>query len=176
MQKSFQKSGTPLACSSFMELFDHKSLDAIGRKLLKKKETIAIAESVTSGLIQFSFSTIKDASCFFQGGITAFNIGQKFKHLQVDPVHALSVNCVSQRVSEEMAKEVCNQFKSTWGIGITGYATAEPVSNNKVFAFYAIAHKGKIKAKGKINLPKVEPTDVQLFYTNKVISRLKQIV
>ncbi len=159
-----------------MKLFDQKSLDEIGKKMLKKKETIAIAESVTSGLLQFSFSTVKDASRFFQGGITAFNIGQKFKHLQVDPVHALAVNSVSQQVAEEMAKEVCNQFKSTWGIGITGYATPERSSRNKVFAFYAISYRGKINAKGKINIAKAEPMDVQLYFANKTIGKLLQLI
>ena len=95
-----------------MEMFNDKRLASIGKKLLKKKETIAVAESVTSGLLQFAFSTMKDASCFYQGGITTFNIGQKFKHLQVDPVHALAVNCVSQKVADEMAQQVCILLKA----------------------------------------------------------------
>ncbi|HET9747290.1 MAG TPA: CinA family protein [Chitinophagaceae bacterium] len=159
-----------------MEMFNNKNLGSIGKKLLRKKETIAIAESVTSGLLQFAFSTIKDASCFYQGGITAFNIGQKFKHLQVDPVHALAVNSVSQKVAEEMAQQVCSLFKSDWGIGVTGYATPEPPSGHKLFAFYAIAFKNKIRAKGKLSLSKGEPTEVQLYYTNKIVNRLLELV
>ena len=158
-----------------MKLFNDKGLSSIGKKLLRRKETIAIAESVTSGLLQFAFSTIKDASCFYQGGLTAFNIGQKFKHLQVDPVHALAVNSVSQKVASEMAQQVCILFKSDWGIGITGYATPEPSSENKVFAFYAIVYQNKIKAKGKLTPNKTEPTDIQLYYTNKIINKILQL-
>ena len=159
-----------------MELFDKKILDTIGKKLLRKKQTIAIAESVTSGLLQFAFSNIKDASCFYQGGITAFNIGQKFKHLQVDPVHALAVNCVSQRIAEEMAREVCNLFKSDWGIAITGYASAEPVSGNKIFAYYAIVYKKRIRSKGKLNPKKTDPAEVQLYYSNAIIKKIMSLV
>ena len=158
-----------------MEMFNDKRLASIGKKLLKKKETIAVAESVTSGLLQFAFSTMKDASCFYQGGITTFNIGQKFKHLQVDPVHALAVNCVSQKVADEMAQQVCILFKSDWGIGITGYATPEPSSGNKVFAFYAIAYKNKIKAKGKLIPHEADPTDIQLFYANQIMNKLLKL-
>ncbi|MEJ0104835.1 MAG: CinA family protein [Bacteroidota bacterium] len=85
-----------------MNTFNKKILEGIGKKLLKKKESIAVAESVTSGLLQLAFSCIPDAACFFQGGITAYNIAQKFKHLEVEPLHALSVNCVSPKVAKEM--------------------------------------------------------------------------
>lgn len=155
-----------------MELFDKDILGSIGKKLLRKQETIAIAESVTSGLLQFAFSNIKDASCFYQGGLTAFNIGQKFKHLQVDPVHALSVNGVSQKVAEEMALQVCVLFKSDWGVAVTGYASAVPISGNKIFAFYAISHKSKIRSKGKLNSKKNDPSEVQKTYVNRIVKEI----
>src|SRR5436190_21131457 len=115
-----------------MNTFDKKVLERLGKKLLKKKQTVAVAESVTSGLLQFAFSCIPDAASFFQGGITAYNIAQKFKHLQVEPLHALSVNCVSSKVAKEMALHVCQLYSSDWGIGITGYASPVPESGNKV--------------------------------------------
>jgi len=85
--------------------FDKKILTQIGKRLLAKKQTIAVAESVTSGLLQFAFSSMENAADFYQGGITAYNIAQKFKHLTVEPLHALSVNCVSAKVAEQMAKK-----------------------------------------------------------------------
>ena len=159
-----------------MELFDKNLLEEIGKKLLKKKQTIAIAESVTSGLLQFAFSNIKDASCFYQGGITAFNLGQKSKHLQVDPVHALAVNSVSQKVAEEMAAHVCVLFKSDWGIGITDYASPEPSSGNKVFAYHAIIFKNKIRSKGKLSPKKQQPTQVQRFYADAIIKKIVRLI
>jgi len=155
-----------------MRLFDHKILESIGEKLLKKKQTIAVAESITSGLLQFAISGIPDAACFFQGGITAYNIAQKFKHLEVEPLHALSVNCVSQKVAKEMAGQVCQLYTSDWGIGITGYASPTPESGNNVFAFFAIAYKGKIKSSGKINPPKTDPPELQVLYVNYMLRKL----
>src|SRR5690606_30227245 len=97
-------------------------------------------------LLQFALSAIPNAAKFFQGGITAYNVAQKYKHLAVEPLRALEVNCVSQGVATEMAIHICQQFASDWGIGITGYATPVPESANKVFAFYTITCYGKIKA------------------------------
>lgn len=159
-----------------MELFDKKTLESIGKKILKKKQTVAVAESVTSGLLQFAFSNIPDASSFYQGGITAFNIGQKFKHLQVEPLHALSVNCVSQKVANEMAAEICSRFSSDWGIGITGYASSVPESGNKVFAFYSIVYKNKLKAKGKMNPAASDPADIQREYVKTVMKNLLRLI
>src|SRR5688572_24937105 len=134
-----------------MELFNKKDLKHIGTAILKKKETIAVAESVTAGSLQFALSGIPDASLFFQGGVTAFNIGQKARHLGVEPLHARSVNCVSNKVATEMAIGIAKLYSSEWALGITGYASPVPESNNKVFAFYSIIYKNKVKATGKIN-------------------------
>ena len=156
--------------------FDKKILTQIGKRLLAKKQTVAVAESVTSGLLQFAFSSMENAADFYQGGITAYNIAQKFKHLTVEPLHALSVNCVSAKVAEQMAKNVCDQFTSDWGIAVTGYATPVPESGNKLFAYYCIVYKNKVRSKGKIVCEKQEPTLVQMGYVNFILQQIfKQI-
>lgn len=155
-----------------MESFNKKHLEYIGKVLKRNKETIAVAESVTAGALQFALSSIIDASLFFQGGLTAYNLGQKYKHLQVEPLHAQSVNCVSQRVSTEMALGISQLYSSDWGIGITGYASPVPESGNKLFAFYSIVYKRKIKGFGKITPPKASPLKVQVHYVNVIVSEI----
>ena len=153
-------------------LFDPQQLEKIHRLLVKRKETLAVAESVTSGLLQLALSQAECASEFYQGGITVYNLGQKYKHLQVEPIHAEMSNCVSEKVSAEMALHVCELFNSHWGIGITGYATPVPESGNKVFAFYAIAHRGRVIAKGRLQPAKEKPLSLQLKYVNSVMRTL----
>ena len=48
--------------------FDKELINSIGIKLKNKNQSIAIAESVTGGLLQAAFSNADDASFFFQGG------------------------------------------------------------------------------------------------------------
>jgi nicotinamide-nucleotide amidase len=159
-----------------MELFDKNLLIRIGKNLKRKEESIAVAESVTSGLLQYAFSNAPDATQFFQGGLTAYNIAQKFKHLQVEPIHALSVNCVSQLVAEQMAVQVCRIFGAHWGIGITGYATPVPESDNKLFAYFAITYKEKIRSKGLLRSNDKNPPEVQLHYTQAVLQKLATVM
>lgn len=155
-----------------MITFDNKRLEFIRNQLVGKQQTLAVAESVTSGLLQLAFSQAMEAGKFYQGGITVYNAGQKFKHLQVEPIHADAVNCVSEKVTREMAVNVCKLFNSDWGIGITGYATPVPESGHKVFAYYAIAHRGKIVKKGTLRPAKDEAINIQLYYAGKVIEQL----
>ncbi|OQP46275.1 hypothetical protein A4H97_31440 [Niastella yeongjuensis] len=159
-----------------MELFDKNLLIKIGKYLKRKEETIAVAESVTSGLLQYAFSNIPDATDFFQGGLTAYNVAQKFKHLQVEPIHALAVNCVSPLVAEQMALQVCHIFGAHWGIGITGYATLVPESGNKLFAYFAITYKEKIILKGKLRSTAETPSGVQLYYTQTLLQKLATVM
>ncbi|HRP56344.1 nicotinamide-nucleotide amidohydrolase family protein [Agriterribacter sp.] len=159
-----------------MNLFPGVYLDEIGRMLCKRSETIAVGESVTSGLMQLAFSSAEGSIGFYQGGITAYNIAQKYRHLNVEPIHALACNCVSAKVAAEMALHVCPLFGSSWGIGITGYATPVPESNNEVFAYFAIAFKGEIKKAEKLSPQKDETFNLQLFYCKEVLKTLMEII
>jgi nicotinamide-nucleotide amidase len=155
------------------KLFDMSVLRIIGKELQAKQQTISISESVTSGLLQFAFSNMENAEKFYHGGITAYNIGQKFKHLNVEPIHAIEVNCVSQKIADEMALNVAALFNSDWGIGITGYATPAPASGNKLFAYYSISFRQSIKLSGIVNAKAETPPAVQLFYTDALLKKLQ---
>src|SRR5205814_2352761 len=157
-------------------LFQNKILEQLGRKLIKRKQTISVAESVTSGFVQLALASAPDAACFYQGGITAYNIGQKYKHLGVEPVHAQSVNCVSQQVARQMAMNACMLFSSDWGIGITGYATPIPESSNELYAYYSIVFRNKMKAKGKITHRNDKPLEIQQYYTNYLLQKLEKLL
>lgn len=153
--------------------WDVKNIDKAGKILLRRHKTLAVAESVTAGNLQAVLSLATNARLFFQGGITTYNIGQKCRHLLVEPTHALETNCVSKKVAIQMATEVCNLFKSDYGIGITGYASPVPEKNiEKLFAFIAIASGAKVVLTRKVNAIKKEPSEVQAFFTEQAITLL----
>ncbi|HTH31035.1 MAG TPA: CinA family protein [Lacibacter sp.] len=159
-----------------MKQFDQKKLAFIGLKLVERKETIAVAESVSGGLFQFALSSIENAAQLFQGGITVYNTAQKFKHLQVEPVHALEVNAVSQQVANQMALHVQHLFASHWGAGITGYASPVPESGGKTYAYFSIAYGHEIMCAGELKSSAEKPADVQHYYIEAVISNLHDLL
>ncbi len=111
--------------------------------LISLGRTVAVAESVTSGHLQAALSLAEDARKFYQGGLTAYNLGQKSKHLMVEPIHALECDCVSGRVAEQMAHEAARSFSADYGLSITGYAAEVPERNiRRPFAFFSICCRG----------------------------------
>ena len=143
--------------------------------MVENEETISVAESVTAGNIQHALSLAPNATQFFQGGISAYNIGQKSRHLQINPIHALSCNCVSQQVANDMAINVCKLFLSDWGISITGYAELIP-DITELYAFYAIAYKEKIINSGHIKTQAPDKKTAQKYYKEKVLRELYNLI
>ncbi len=86
------------------------------------RRTLAVAESLTCGRVQARIGSIPGASEFFLGGLTAYSLDQKVKHLGVDRAVAAPVNSVSAAVAEQMAQGVCALFGSELGLATTGYA------------------------------------------------------
>jgi nicotinamide-nucleotide amidase len=102
--------------------------------------TLGVAESMTCGWIQARIGALPGASEFFLGGLTAYELDQKVRHLGVDPILATSVNAVSAEVAEQMALGACAFFKSELSLATTGYA--EPSAEQGVrepFAFWALS-------------------------------------
>lgn len=150
--------------------------DALRDFLLSEKQTVAVAESVTAGHLQVAFSMAENAREFFQGGITTYNLGQKSRHLQVDPIHALSCNSVSEQVAAEMARQVSRIFTSDWGIGITGYASPVPEKNiSRLFACYALYFRDKEILRNTITVDNSSPGEVRRLYVKNILEHFLSV-
>lgn len=149
-------------------------LDFIGNYLQTSDETVATAESVTAGFLQFSFSQIKDASKIFKGGITAYTLEGKMKFLAIDEKEAENCDCVSQKISDTMALEAARLFGSDWGIAITGYATPVEESGLKLFAYFSFAYKNQVVCSQKMDLnSRKDSISAQLCYSEFILECLK---
>jgi nicotinamide-nucleotide amidase len=138
------------------------------------RRTLAVAESLTCGRVQARVGSISGASDFFLGGITAYTLEQKVKHLGVDRAGAEKVNCVSAAVAEQMAAGVCRLFGSELGLATTGYA--EPNADVAVpFAWWALAHVagGKTTLRsGRVDYPGATRVQVQEQVAEAVLAEL----
>jgi nicotinamide-nucleotide amidase len=104
--------------------------------------TLTVAESVTCGRLQARIGALSGASEFFLGGLTAYTIPQKVRHLGVDRALAEQTNAVSPEVAEQMARGACAFFGSDLALATTGYA--EPAPDRSVRqpqAYWALAHR-----------------------------------
>lgn len=158
-------------------LINDQVLNNIKDILLDRNETLAVSESVTCGILQTAFGSVPDASLFFQGGITVYNLGQKSRHLHINPIHAEACNCVSDTVASEMAVGVCSLFSSHWGIAVTGYATVDPeIKMEQPFAHFAIAYMGKIKKTACLRHSEGNPHFIQYFYVDEIVKAFSTVL
>ncbi len=152
-----------------MNPYKEDVVNAIRDILVEQDKSLAVAESVTAGHVQAAFSLGFEASKFFQGGITAYNLGQKTRHLNIDPILGDKVNCVAGDVAKNMALEVNKMFTSDYGVGITGYASPMPDSKGALFAYFALAYRQKIVSIKKLSSAVKSPFEVQVYYANEVL-------
>jgi nicotinamide-nucleotide amidase len=126
------------------------------KKLLLRepRRTLAVAESITCGHLQASIGAISGASEFFLGGITAYTLDEKVKHLGVKRAAAKAANSVSAEVAEQMACGACALFGSDFAVATTGYAEPFDLAQGRPFdGELSRTAQGRPLAEGKITAP-----------------------
>ena len=94
--------------------------------LLASGATIAVAESLTGGLLGAELTSIAGSSATFLGGITAYATEAKTSLLGVSPDLLAMHGTVHPDVAAAMAHGVRARFGSTYGVGLTGVAGPDP--------------------------------------------------
>lgn len=154
--------------------FRQSLLDYISEALKTAQESVSVAESVTSGCLQFAFSQMKEASDFFKGGMTAYTLEEKVKFLNIDEKKAKQCDCVSQDIAEDMALNVAKLFNTNWGIAITGYATPVEQSDQKIFAYFSFVYNNEVVVSKKLELHhKTEASAAQQYYAEFILGCFK---
>jgi len=144
----------------------------IGNHLQHMRETVSIAENVTAGFLQFSFSQMKNAFQFFKGGITAFNHDELMSVLQVE--NLVDSKIATQNVAEQMAKNVTKIYKTDWAIAVTGYSVAVPESGNKLFAYFSMTYRGETVLSERLDLhSRTMPLKAQMYYSEFILGCFK---
>lgn len=96
--------------------------DAVLDQLRARGETLAVAESMTGGLLASRLTAIAGASQTFLGGVTAYTVSAKASFLGLDPDWLVSVGTVSEACAIALAEAVRARLGATWSLGICGNA------------------------------------------------------
>jgi nicotinamide-nucleotide amidase len=88
--------------------------------------TVAVAESLTGGLIAAALTDIPGASAAFRGGVVAYATELKAALLGVDRGMLARHGAVYPQVAAEMAAGVRTRLRASYGVATTGVAGPEP--------------------------------------------------
>ncbi len=103
--------------------FDDDTLESVvGQLLSAHKQTLAVAESCTGGLLGQMITSVAGSSAYFMGGVITYSNQAKVDLLGVSPTDLAQHGAVSSIVAEQMAKGVKERLGTDWGISITGIA------------------------------------------------------
>jgi nicotinamide-nucleotide amidase len=111
--------------------------------LVRSGATVAVAESLTGGLLAAEFVAVPGASRAFRGSVTAYATELKGSVLGVDPALLTAKGAVDPQVAAQMAEGVRRLMGADYGVATTGVAGPVPQDGQPVGTVYvAVAGPG----------------------------------
>jgi len=108
--------------------------------LTVKGQTLAVAESLTGGLVAAEITAAPGASQAFRGSVTAYATELKHELLGVDATLLSQRGAVDPQVAGQMAAGVRKALGADWGIATTGVAGPEPQDGKPVGTVFVAVH------------------------------------
>jgi nicotinamide-nucleotide amidase len=106
------------------------------QQLVRRGETLAVAESLTGGLVAAELTSVPGASRSFRGSVTAYATSLKRDVLAVDGVLLAARGAVDPEVARQMATGVRRILGADWGVATTGVAGPDEQDGKPVGTVY----------------------------------------
>jgi nicotinamide-nucleotide amidase len=104
----------------------------IHARLLDRGATVAVAESLTGGLLSAALTTTPGASNTMRGGVVVYATDLKASLAGVDPTLLAERGPVDGEVAVALARGVRTRLDSTYGLAVTGVAGPDPQDGQPV--------------------------------------------
>ena len=101
---------------------DQSLEQVVGECLVTKKETLAVAESCTGGLIAERITRVPGSSRYFMGGVTCYSNQSKVEFTGMPPLLLEMSGAVSAEVAKSLAEGIRDRMGASIGVGVTGVA------------------------------------------------------
>ena len=94
--------------------------EKIAARLIARKETIAVAESSTGGLVAAALLAVPGASTYFLGGAVVYTKSARAALLGIGDAEMKGLRPATEDYSLMLARTVRERHAATWGFGETG--------------------------------------------------------
>ncbi|NGO13574.1 CinA family protein [Streptomyces sp. HC44] len=125
------------------------------RLLRVRGETLAVAESLTGGLVAAEITAVPGASKAFRGSVTAYATEVKRDVLGVDATLLEQCGAVDPQVAGQMAAGVRKVLGADWGVATTGVAGPEAQDGQPVGTVFVAVDGPSVALGGGIGGGKV---------------------
>jgi len=94
--------------------------EQVAARLIARKETIAVAESSTGGLISAALLAVHGASAYFLGGAVVYTKQSRAALLGIGDAEMKGMRPSTQAYALLEARRIRDKMNATWGLGETG--------------------------------------------------------
>jgi nicotinamide-nucleotide amidase len=94
--------------------------EQIAAKLVARKQTIAVAESSTGGLISASLLSVPGASAYFLGGGVVYTRDARRLLMDISDEAMKGIRSASEPYAKLLAETARRRFATDWGLSETG--------------------------------------------------------
>ena len=94
--------------------------EQIAAKLIERRQTIAVAESSTGGLISASLLAVPGASAYFLGGAVVYTRDARRVLMEIPDDAMKGIRSASEPYAKLLASQVQKRFSTDWGLSETG--------------------------------------------------------
>src|SRR3954453_18962076 len=90
--------------------------EQIAARLVERKQTIAVAESSTGGLISAGLLAVPGASAYFLGGAVVYNRGARRLLMAIPDEAMRGTRSPSAPYAKLLASQIRQRFSTDWGL------------------------------------------------------------
>jgi len=94
--------------------------EQIAAKLIERRQTIAVAESSTGGLISASLLAVPGASAYFLGGAVVYTRDARRILIDIPDEAMKGIRSASEPYAKLLASQMRTRFATDWGLSETG--------------------------------------------------------
>ena len=94
--------------------------EKIAAKLIERRQTIAVAESSTGGLISASLLAVPGASAYFLGGAVVYTRDARRILMEIPDEAMKGLRSASEPYATLLANQIRTRFATDWGLSETG--------------------------------------------------------
>ena len=94
--------------------------ETIAQRLIARRDTIAVGESSTGGLVAAALLAVPGASAYFLGGAVVYTKSARAALLDIGDAEMEGLRAATETYALLIARRVRERHGATWGLGETG--------------------------------------------------------
>jgi PncC family amidohydrolase len=94
--------------------------EQIAGKLIERRQTVAVAESSTGGLISAALLAVPGASAYYLGGAVVYTRDARRILMEIPDEAMKGIRSASEPYAKLLASQIRQRFSTDWGLSETG--------------------------------------------------------